>query len=319
MRASYAIWTALGLAACSPSVPDSGRGVGFQDYDTYMAQRQAALAVPLSEGTAMLPAAGAQTATGFSITGAAAAIANAQGGQIAGVQIAGGATQGNVIGNPLAPKSLQEQAAQLGGTQVTAAAQPLAAQPLAVQPAPAQPARVIAAAPAPDPNVAANVAPAVPVAAAGGLAAVRPRGNAPAGISETVSEMAVVGGVSDEQDFEAVSARETIASDKARIEKNRAQYQIDQPGALPQRAGVGPSIVEFALATQHPVGVKLFRRSPLRFKKVEVACAPYANDDLAQEAFLAAGGPDRDRLGMDPDGDGYACTWDPTPYRAVVP
>jgi hypothetical protein len=292
MRASYLAFAALGLAACSPAVPDSGLGVGFQDYDTYIANRQAALAQPMSAGTGILPQAGA----GFSTAGAAAAIANAQ----------GTAPLAAASANPLAPRSLQEQAALLGGAQ-PAPVSNLAA-PLAPAPADPNAGRVIGAA-----------APLAP-AATGGLAAVRPRGNAPAGITETVSEMAAVGGVSDEQDFEAVAARETIESDKARIERNRAQYQIDQPGALPQRTGkVGPSIVEFALATQHPVGVKLFRRSPFKFKRVEVACAPYANDDLAQEAFLAAGGPDRDRLGVDPDGDGYACNWDPSPYRAVVP
>jgi hypothetical protein len=312
MRASSVIAASLVLAACSPSVPDSGRGVGFQDYDTYLANRQAVLAQPLSQGAGVLPA--GETAQGFSTTGAAAAIANAQG---------GGATLGQ-NSNPLAPRSLQEQAAMLGGGQ-TVMPQPIVTQPVAIQPALPQTtatARVIGATPAPlvaavEPAPILNVAPAA--TASGDLAAVRPRGNAPAGISETVSEMAVVGGVSDEQDFEAVAARETIESDKARLEKNRAQYQIDQPGALPQRDGVGPSVVEYALATQHPRGVKLFQRSPLRFKKIEVACAPYANDDLAQEAFLAAGGPNRDRLGMDPDGDGYACGWDPAPYRAVLP
>jgi hypothetical protein len=291
MRAYHLVFAALGLAACSPAVPDSGLGVGFQDYDSYIANRQAVLAQPMSAGTGILPQAGA----GFSTAGAAAAIANAQGTAPLGA--------GNA--NPLAPRSLQEQAALLGGAQpapMSSIAAPLA--------------------PAADPNAGRVIGAATlaPAPANGDLAAVRPRGNAPAGITETVSEMAAVGGVSDEQDFEAVAARETIESDKARIERNRAQYQIDQPGALPQRTGqVGPSIVEYALATQHPVGVKLFRRSPFKFKKVEVACAPYANFDLAQEAFLAAGGPDRDRLGVDPDGDGYACGWDPSPYRAVVP
>jgi hypothetical protein len=295
MRAYHLVFAALGLAACSGAVPDSGLGVGFQDYDTYIANRQAVLAQPMSAGAGTLPPAG-----GFSAAAASAAIANAN----ANANAQGTAPLGGAYANPLAPRSLQEQATLLGGAQpasLSSIAAPLAA--------------------AADPNAGRVIgsAPLAP-AANGELAAVRPRGNAPAGITETVSEMAAVGGVSDEQDFEAVAARETIESDKARIERNRAQYQIDQPGALPQRTGpLGPSIVEYALATQHPVGVKLFRRSPFKFKKVEVACAPYGNADLAQEAFLGAGGPDRDRLGVDPDGDGYACGWDPSPYRAVVP
>ena len=38
----------------------------------------------------------------------------------------------------------------------------------------------------------------------------------------------------------------------------------------------------------------------------------------AQIDFLAKGGPERDRLGVDPDGDGYACAWNPAPFRAAV-
>lgn len=148
----------------------------------------------------------------------------------------------------------------------------------------------------------------------------RPRGNAPAGIAETTSEMGyATAGVSDEQDFQAVTKRETIESDKARIARNRAQYQVDQPGALPQRSGDGgPNIVEFALSVTHPVGTMMYKRSSLGLINQDRACAKYASPDLAQEAFLAAGGPDRDRKGLDPDGDGYACAWDPTPFRAAL-
>jgi hypothetical protein len=146
------------------------------------------------------------------------------------------------------------------------------------------------------------------------------RGVTPTGIKEmTVNYATDTAGVSNEQDFDAVSASRTIEGDKAQIERNKAQYKIDQPTSVPQRTGVvGPSIVEYALATQHPVGVKLFRRSPFRFKNPQAACAVYDTEDSAQEAFLAAGGPDRDRLGLDPDGDGFACGWDPSPFRAIA-
>ncbi|CAN0586593.1 unnamed protein product, partial [Ectocarpus sp. 12 AP-2014] len=40
--------------------------------------------------------------------------------------------------------------------------------------------------------------------------------------------------------------------------------------------------------------------------------------DQAQIAFLEAGGPEKDRNGMDPDGDGFACNWDPTPFRRAA-
>ena len=47
------------------------------------------------------------------------------------------------------------------------------------------------------------------------------------------------------------------------------------------------------------------------------ACAAYSSPDRAQEDFLASGGPERDRKSLDPDGDGFACAWDPAPFRAV--
>ena len=146
----------------------------------------------------------------------------------------------------------------------------------------------------------------------------RPRGNAPAGIKVESGE--VQGGnhttISDEQDFGAVSARETIESDKERIARNRANYEVVQPTALPQRTGnSGPNIVAFALSTTHAPGTPVYRRSG--FKGNGSACSRYGSSDLAQEAFLAEGGPDRDRKGLDPDGDGFACGWDPRAFRAA--
>jgi hypothetical protein len=149
----------------------------------------------------------------------------------------------------------------------------------------------------------------------------RARGNAPAGIKVENGEIAATrpGGISDEQDFSAVSQRETIESDKARIERNRAQYQVVQPGALPTRPGdTGPNIVEFALATKNAPGQPTHKRSSFRATDQAAACARYASPDLAQEAFLAKGGPDKDKLGLDPDGDGFACAWDPRPFRSAL-
>ena len=123
--------------------------------------------------------------------------------------------------------------------------------------------------------------------------------------------------ISDEQDFAAVSDRESIESDAERLARNRDQYQVVQPGALPERTGTErPNIVSYALSTSHPLGTSMYRRSGRsntdRFNRV---CSAYGSSDQAQEAFLSNGGPDRDRKGMDPDGDGFACYWDPTPFR----
>lgn len=149
------------------------------------------------------------------------------------------------------------------------------------------------------------------------LAANRPRGNEPTTIAGTTSEMNGIasGGISDEQDFEAVSARETIESDKERIARNRAQYTVIQPTAVPERTNTGPNLAEYALSTTHNPGTQMYSRSAIRLTNPLMACSRYTSSDLAQQAFLAAGGPERDRKGLDPDGDGFACSWDPRPFR----
>jgi hypothetical protein len=130
------------------------------------------------------------------------------------------------------------------------------------------------------------------------------------------------GGLSNEQDFAAVSGALSIADAKARREALKQQYQVVQPTALGQREKKvrdAPNIVEFALATNHPIGQKKYRRSRVLGQKSNAqACAKYGSPDVAQEAFLKAGGPVYDRQNLDPDGDGYACGWDPRPYRKAV-
>lgn len=128
-------------------------------------------------------------------------------------------------------------------------------------------------------------------------------------------------GISDEQEFSAVSSRETIESDRQRLEAQQQAYQTIQPTALPtRRGGSGPSIVEFALSTTNRKGQSVYKRSSIgsgqaRFAR---ACAKFPSSDYAQTEFLKAGGPKRDRKGLDPDGDGFACYWDPAPFRQAV-
>jgi hypothetical protein len=266
MRASFLTLAAVALAACSPPVPDSGAGVGFQDYDSYLREQEAAAArAPV---TGAFPAATAPAGTGFSTDIAAAAINRATG---------------------VAPTT-----APMAGAPLTAAP---------VYPAPTS------AVPALDPNLP--------------LDPNRPRGNEPSTIAGTTSEMTGIagsavagGGISDEQDFNAVSARETIESDKERIARNRAQYTVIQPTAVPERtANTGPNLVEYALSTTHNPGTQMYSRSSIRLTDPNVACARYTSSDFAQQAFLEAGGPKRDRKGLDPAGDGFACAWDPRPFR----
>lgn len=245
----FSLWSAVGVvsaalvAGCAPPPPaDTGSGVGFQDYNSYIRGSSPA---PVPTGPVVVPPVGGA----FDPAAAAAAIDRAEG------------------VSPVAPVAT-------------------------VTPAPLPPA---------------------------GQDPARPRGSAPAGIQEESGEMAGNVGISDEQDFNAVASRETIESDAERIARNRAEYVVVEPGALPQRPGdTGPNIVEFALATNHAPGVQLYKRGGISLRDQDAACAKYASPDLAQQAFLERGGPERDRLGVDPDGDGFACSWDPRPFRTAL-
>lgn len=211
----------LALAACTPSIPDSAAGVGFDDYDAF----RTAQSTDLSSGSGVIPS-----------------------GPVIGEE-----TIGTISTDPLV-----------------------------------QAERAIAEAEAAE--------------AAGGVV---PTSSNPS--------------ISDEQDFGAVSARESIESDAARIAANRDARIEVAPQPVPERPGSGrPNIVAFALASNNRVGEQVYPRSGVtsasRFQR---NCARYASPDLAQEDFLARGGPERDSRGLDPDGDGFACFWDPSPFRAA--
>ncbi len=126
-------------------------------------------------------------------------------------------------------------------------------------------------------------------------------------------------GISEETNFSAVSAQRSIQDDAARRETLKLQYQVVQPTALPTRSGsTGPNIVDFALSTSNAVGTPLYKRLGIAAgQRYDRNCAKYPSADLAQQDFLARGGPKTDRMGLDPDGDGFACSWNPEPFRKV--
>ncbi|RME15351.1 MAG: hypothetical protein D6801_07615, partial [Alphaproteobacteria bacterium] len=96
-------------------------------------------------------------------------------------------------------------------------------------------------------------------------------------------------------------------------------FKLVDPATLPRReTGTGPSIIAYALATNNDPGQALYKRSTFAAKaRFERNCAKFESDARAQEAFLDSGGPMEDRFGLDPDGDGFACHWDPRPFRAA--
>ena len=125
--------------------------------------------------------------------------------------------------------------------------------------------------------------------------------------------------VSDEQDFAAVVQRESIESDIQRIKENEEKLVIYDPIDHPDKEGLS-DVVSFALSTKHTPGTVLFRRNTLFFNRESYLerCDSFADSEAAQQAFLDAGGPDDDDLNLDPDGDGFACSWNPEKYRLIL-
>lgn len=125
-------------------------------------------------------------------------------------------------------------------------------------------------------------------------------------------------GISDEQDFSAVASRESIESDKARMDQNKANYQQVQPTELPERtddAAAAVDLVQYALNAPNRKGETIYPRSRVALANSERACGRYDTPEAAQQAFMRSGGPQKDSKNLDPDGDGFACFWDPTPFQ----
>lgn len=98
------------------------------------------------------------------------------------------------------------------------------------------------------------------------------------------------------------------------LDAARSQLVVVQPTAVP-RAAAGVNIALFAQQTTNAVGERVHVRSVL--SSVRSGCGRYRSADDAQRAFLAAGGPAQDPQRLDSDGDGFACDWDPTPFRQL--
>ncbi|MEQ9695661.1 hypothetical protein [Shimia sp. SDUM112013] len=273
----------VALAACQPKIPDSAAGVGF-DNAVNSPQAQKQIDAQLTQVPPIPPA--------------------------------------NSVS--------QETLATLQRTSVTTTAAPVpapapvATAPVAVPPPAPQPVQV-ASVPAPTPaspapSAPATTEPAAPARTAPDQPQTTPDGVVHASPSNPAPVLMNNPGLSNENDFAAVGARRSIDDDAARLANAKANYQVISPTAVPKRQGNGaPNIVAYALQTKNPVGTKVYTRVGLKnASRHEQACAAYPSANEAQAAFLAKGGPKRDRLGLDPDGDGFACKWDPAPYRAAA-
>ena len=91
-----------------------------------------------------------------------------------------------------------------------------------------------------------------------------------------------------------------------------ANMPVTTTGPYP---GSTPVLVRYAHQEQHNPGADIYKRTGGSVLDAGRTCSGYASADIAQRAFIAAGGPILDPKGMDPDGDGFVCGWDPRPVR----
>jgi hypothetical protein len=265
------------LAGCEPPVPDSRpAGVGFESYSEYQRRHVAEAASARAAGQ-----------------GALAVPGPVQNAAVPFPPPAGGTALAPVPGGTGAPSAAELARAGIGAAPAGVPLYPTTPQ-------------------ATDPALPAGVPPANPAVA--DTPAYYPPGTA-APAPDPVTTHA---GISDENDFQAVASRETIESDKARIAQNRAAYQQVQPTDNPERTGASGAavdLVQYALKAPNRLGEAVYARSRIALTRTEKACARYPSPEAAQQAFLSSGGPKRDSKNLDPDGDGFACYWDPTPFQ----
>lgn len=97
------------------------------------------------------------------------------------------------------------------------------------------------------------------------------------------------------------------------------------PAAIPAVSGAaaggstGPNLAAYALAATNAPGQAVYPRGGIKLVSSARACAKFVSPDLAQMAFLERGGPQKDPRNLDPDGDGFACGWDPRPFQTARP
>lgn len=152
-------------------------------------------------------------------------------------------------------------------------------------------------------------APAAPVGAAGVAGQAMP-GASEIGVNPNADSIDL------NQSSLEVQKRQREAAE-ARRQAAESQLVIVAPEPVPQQ-DINANVVAFARQTTHPVGTKVYNRPVFRdrFQSASV-CRRFESSEEAQRQFLSTGGPNNDRYNLDPDGDGFACSFDPDKYRRL--
>ena len=77
------------------------------------------------------------------------------------------------------------------------------------------------------------------------------------------------------------------------------------------------NVASFARNTKNKKGEKVYTRLSFSIYDNWNECSKFRTQDDAQRKFIKDGGPYNDKFNLDPDGDGFACEWDPEIYREL--
>ena len=97
----------------------------------------------------------------------------------------------------------------------------------------------------------------------------------------------------------------------------RSKRIVISPNELEEiSSDISLNIAVYARSSSNNVGEKIYRRIKMSSGNIE-PCLRFKSNEDAQRYFLLKGGPKKDIWGLDPDGDGFACDWDPKYFRLI--
>ena len=115
--------------------------------------------------------------------------------------------------------------------------------------------------------------------------------------------------------LEQQSKDKAEAAEKLAIaRKERIVIETEKPPSIDQDI----NIASFARSSTNQRGQSIYSRPSFHTFNHSTECALLNNDSNAQRFFLNSGGPEIDTKNLDPDGDGFACQWDPAIYRQLA-
>ncbi len=115
----------------------------------------------------------------------------------------------------------------------------------------------------------------------------------------------------EQQNIEKALAKKSLleAREKRTIVETKQSPNLNQKSEI--------NIALYARQTLNVVGKKIYNRVK-RNKDKSNACLRFTSSDDAQRFFLDKQGPKSDFWNLDPDGDGFACDWDPSRFRNLL-